>query len=132
MALYPKKAKYFLESLKKLRQVSKNSKGSYIDLKGRETVVTFRVPTELWMFILRWIPDFGKTDDDVHLLINTWSDLCSVGNLYKKRTLLTSESMVKALREKKSESKRSSDSEERSKGTEEVSSVLEAVPSSAG
>jgi len=37
--------------------------------------VKIRVPTELWLFIKRWIPDFGDDSADIELLRRVWCDL---------------------------------------------------------
>lgn len=73
-ALFPDRSDFFKRSLRSLREVTVNS-GEYRDEKNREYAVKIRVPTELWLFIKRWIPDFGDDSADIELLKKVWCDL---------------------------------------------------------
>jgi hypothetical protein len=75
--LYPKKFEFFMDGMKKLRQVQKNSDGSFVDKKGRWARISIRVPTELFLFIGRHIPEFGRDHKDVELLQVVAKDLVS-------------------------------------------------------
>lgn len=72
--LFPARADFFKRSMRSLREVTVNG-GEYRDEKNREYAVKIRVPTELWLFIKRWIPDFGDDSADVELLKRVWCDL---------------------------------------------------------
>jgi hypothetical protein len=70
--LYPNKADYFKQSLRELRNVTTDG---YSAGRAGQMECSIRVPTELWLFIQRWIPDFGKDSSDIQLLSRVWCDL---------------------------------------------------------
>ncbi|MBN1459183.1 MAG: hypothetical protein JXA57_06585 [Armatimonadetes bacterium] len=72
--LYPAKYRFFKSALAEMRKVQKNPDGSWVDQKGRESRVAFRVPTELWLFIQHRIPGFGKDYRDVEVLLKVAKD----------------------------------------------------------
>jgi hypothetical protein len=72
--MYPARADFFKRSLRNQREVT-NPHAEYKDEKGRQYLVKMRVPTELWMFIKRWIPEFGDESADIELLTRVWCDL---------------------------------------------------------
>lgn len=72
--LFPARADYFKRAMRELRSVTSDN-ASYRDDKNREYAVKIRVPTELWLFIKRWIPDFGDESADIELLKRVWCDL---------------------------------------------------------
>jgi hypothetical protein len=112
-SLYPKRARWFKRMLTQLNEVNKNTDGSYVDPKGRTTTfVKVRVPTELWLFIQRWLPDFGKHSDDLEALRRIWSDFAKVGKDHRRRSLLTPRK--KKGDDEGSTDKRSDDRQERS------------------
>jgi len=119
-ALYPKRAKWFQSKLKKWKEVNKNPDGSWTDPKGRTMFVRVRVPTELWLFIGRHIPDWGQDSNDLKLLAQVWSDLVPAAT--KKR--LNRQALVKdipnAKKEKEDSSKRGDDSKKLRGGLGEV------------
>lgn len=80
--LYPAKARFFRSALKNLRQVTTSG---YKAGKAGDMYVSIRVPTELWCYIQRWIPDFGQDSKDVELLSKVWCDLVK-GRDYRRRT----------------------------------------------
>lgn len=86
-ALYPARFEFFKTMLGRLNEVRKNDDGSYTDAKSREVFVRVRVPTELWMFLQRWIPDFGSDSADLDLLRKVWSGF-AVGKDRRQRTQL--------------------------------------------
>ena len=49
-------------------QVSPTSRGGTMSLR-------VRVPTEIFLFIKRYIPDFGESVADIGLLCSVWPDL---------------------------------------------------------
>lgn len=82
---YPKKFRFFKHALENMRQVQKNADGSFVDRKGRETHVSFRAPTELWLFIQHRIPGFGQDYSDVELLLKTAGDFFKASTLRRPR-----------------------------------------------
>lgn len=86
--LYPARADFFKTSLRQLREVAKNPDGSYHDNQGRQYFVTFRVPTELLLFVQRWIPDFGRDSEDIELMCRVWCDLVRPAKDHRVRTRL--------------------------------------------
>ncbi len=84
--MFPARADFFKRSLKELRAVTKESYSLGVD-KG-DAQVTLRVPTELWLFIKRWIPDFGDDSADVELLSRVWCDLVRPRKDARRRTRL--------------------------------------------
>jgi hypothetical protein len=73
--LYPGRAAYYKMALKNLRAVQTNTDASWTDAKGRHAYVSMRVPNELYMYVKRWIPDFGDDSADIDLLCRVWCDL---------------------------------------------------------
>lgn len=71
-ALYPNRADFFRRSLKELRKVTTDG---YQAGRHGHMYCQMRVPTELWLFIQRYVPDFGQDSSDVELLTKVWSDL---------------------------------------------------------
>lgn len=88
--LYPKTFKTYLQWMKKYRQVLKDPSGTTIDKKGRRLTHRIQVPTVLWLFIQRHIPDFGKDSKDIDLLAKLWCDFATVGKKrdHRRRTLI--------------------------------------------
>lgn len=72
--MFPARADFFKRAMKDWRDVTVEG-AEYKDQKNREYMVKIRVPTELWLFIKRWIPDFGDDDKDIQLLRRVWCDL---------------------------------------------------------
>jgi hypothetical protein len=71
--LYPARFKFYLNSFRKLKQVRKAS-GRFIDEAGH-TYFADQIPTEPFMFVQRWLPDFGKeNEEDMELLFKAWED----------------------------------------------------------
>jgi len=85
-AMYPARADFFKQGLRQLREINKNPDGSYRDAKDRECRVRYRVPTELLLFIQRWVPEFGKDSADIDLLVRVWCDLVRPGKERRKVT----------------------------------------------
>ena len=85
-AMFPARADFFKRSLKDMRAVTTDG---YALGKGRgEMKCTLRVPTELWLFIKRWIPGFGDDSKDVELLCRVWCDLVRPRKDHRRRTRL--------------------------------------------
>jgi hypothetical protein len=84
--MYPAKADFFRRSLKELRAVTKESYS--LGVQKGDASVRFRVPTELWLFIKRWIPEFGKDSEDVELLCRVACDLVRPTKDHRRRTRL--------------------------------------------
>ncbi len=87
--MYPARADWFKTNLRLLREVNKNPDGSYRDARDREWRVRYRVPTELLMFIQRWVPDFGRDSADIDLLVRVWCDLVRPGKDRRRYTRLS-------------------------------------------
>jgi hypothetical protein len=107
--VYPAKFRFFKTSLQRMRQVQKAPDGSWVDKKGRRTEVRFRAPTELWLFIQRWIPGFGNTSDDIDLLLKTAGDFFASAPRHSKKIYSVKDQTKKSER-KPDEDKRSDDS----------------------
>lgn len=86
--LYPGRFRYYIDALRKLREVQKNADGSFRDQKGREYQVQIRVPTELMLYIQRWHPEFVQDSADIETLIRVWCDLVRVGKDRRRRRTL--------------------------------------------
>lgn len=105
-AMYPARADFFRQNLRQLREINKNSDGSYKDAKGREWFVRYRVPKELLMFVQRWVPDFGQDSADIDLLVRVWCDLVRPGKDRRKHTrLVVKEDYVAKSRPNRSSSR---------------------------
>ena len=104
---YPKKFRFFKAALQRMRQVRKNPDGSWVDRKGRRAQVKFQAPTELWLFLQYRIPGFGKTDDDVRLLLKVAGDFFAAGSMDHKRQFYSVKDQTK--KKKKSEKKTDED-----------------------
>jgi hypothetical protein len=83
--LYPNKADYFKSALRELRAVTTDG---YAAGRAGHMECRIRVPTELWLFLQRWIPDFGKDSSDIELLARVWCDLVRVKKDHRRRTHL--------------------------------------------
>lgn len=91
-ACYPRKFEFYRQNLRRLREVTI---GSHKDLKGREVDITFRVPTEPFLFLQSIWPDFGKDSDDIQMLIRLWEDFAVArSKRHKKVSLLWSRSFL--------------------------------------
>lgn len=86
-AMYPVKADWFKTQMRHARDVTVEG-ATYAAGKGREFCVKIRVPTELWQFIKRWIPDFGEDSKDIDLLLRVWCDLVRPARDHRTRTRL--------------------------------------------
>lgn len=85
--IYPAKADWFKQQLRRQREIT--VEGARFNCgKGREMRVMYRVPTELIMYIQRWVPDFGRDDKDQELLSRVWCDLVRPCNDNRRRTRL--------------------------------------------
>lgn len=73
--------------IREMLQLKKMSRASYTDNLGRETLVTMKVPTKLFMGCQRVMPDFGEDSDDIALLTKVLRDL-NGGRDYRCRSLL--------------------------------------------
>lgn len=113
-ALYPAKYRFFMSVLRGMRQVAKNGNGSYIDKKGRYVQVKFHVPQELWLFIQRRIPGFGRAYDDIERMLKIADEFRGAQHLTHKRIY-----SVQKEREKKNEDKRRNDRQKRGKDNKE-------------
>lgn len=86
--LYPRRFKYLLSEMKKLRECNFQADGSYVSKHGT-TFVKFRVPTELWLYLQARIPGWGETEKDIELLLDVWQDLVRAGKRdHRKRSRL--------------------------------------------
>src|SRR5258705_3103594 len=85
-SMYPAKADFFRRSLKELRAVTKESYS--LGVQRGDARVTMRIPTELWLFIKRWIPEFGKDSEDIDLLCRVACDLVRPTKDRRPRTRL--------------------------------------------
>lgn len=88
--LYPRTFKTYLTWMRKYRQILKDPSGTFVDKKGRGVTHRIQVPTVLWLFIQRHIPDFGRNIDDLDLLSKCWCDFADIGRKKdnRKRTLI--------------------------------------------
>jgi hypothetical protein len=84
-AMFPARSDYFKRAMKEQRSVT-NDHAEYRDDKNREYYVKIRVPTELWLFIKRWIPDFGDDSKDIDLLNRVWCDLVRPAREHRRIT----------------------------------------------
>lgn len=67
--LYPERYREAIALAREAReQVSPTSRGGTMSLR-------VRVPTEIFLFIKRYIPDFGESVADIGLLCSVWPDL---------------------------------------------------------
>jgi hypothetical protein len=124
--LYPKKFRFFMKSLGRMRDLNKNSDGSFIDPKGRWARIGIRVPTELFLFIQHRIEGFGDDYNDMLMLQRVASDFLSMVKRPKRR--IWAPDPKRRSEKKDNEDQRGNDSEGRAK---EPSGVL-SVPGEGG
>jgi hypothetical protein len=84
-ALYPARAEFFMRSMRRLRETAIPA----CQTKNGEMRCEYRVPQELFLFIQRWIPDFGDDHSDIELMCRVWCDLVRPTKDYRRRTRLT-------------------------------------------
>lgn len=85
--LYPNKADWLKRNLRRLREVTTND-GSYKNAGGGDYYVSLRIPTELWFYLRRWIPNFGDDSEDVELLKKVFCDLVRPARDHRRHTRL--------------------------------------------
>jgi hypothetical protein len=83
--MYPARADFFRRSLRNLREVTTDG---YSMGRAGDAYCKIRVPTELWLFIKRWVPDFGDDSKDIELLTKVWGDLVTPRRDRRRRTRL--------------------------------------------
>lgn len=83
-AMFPARADFFKRSLKNLQQITTDG---YAKQHG-DFYCSARVPTELLLFIQRWIPEFGRDSKDFDLLRKVWCDLVRPRKDRRRRTRL--------------------------------------------
>lgn len=88
--------------VKEMLQLKKMSRASYTDKQGRETLVTMKVPTKLFMACQRVMPDFGQDSDDIALLTKVLRDLSGNAEYRCKGLLLPHNFPLKTPHEQKS------------------------------
>lgn len=110
-SLYPKKFRFFKSALQEMRKVQKNPDGSFVDQKGRVARISIRAPTELWLFLVRRIPDWGKDHEDVELLMKVAGDFFSTTNKRFRRIHSVMDQRKKKGEKTDNEHKRDNDSE---------------------
>lgn len=82
--LYPRRYKFCLHHLRKLREVTV---AKATDLRGRDIRTTLRVPTEPFTFLQTQIPGFGDDSKDIDLLLRLWEDMARASNKdHRQRT----------------------------------------------
>lgn len=86
--MFPARSDFFKRTMRNLREVTVQA-GEYKDQKNREYMVKIRVPTELWLFIKRWIPDFGDDSADIELLKRVWCDLVRPAKEHRRITRIS-------------------------------------------
>lgn len=82
--MYPARADFFKRNLKNLRDVTT---GGYGQSRG-DFYCRVRVPTELLLYIQRWIPEFGRDSKDIDVLCKVWGDLVRPRKDRRRRTRL--------------------------------------------
>ena len=86
--MFPARADYFKRMLKQLKEVSVDG---YQAGRSGKMYCSIRVPTELMMFMQRWIPEFGRDSADLELLAKVWCDLLPVKDHRKHTRLIVKE-----------------------------------------
>lgn len=89
-SMYPAKYRYITAGIKRLNQVVSDSSTGR---RGKERHLFFqiRVPTELMLFIQRWLPDFGRDHKDIELLQRCWPDLAHKDRRIRRRMYVSRE-----------------------------------------
>jgi hypothetical protein len=115
--VYPQKYRFFKNALQNLRAVQKNPDGSFVDKKGRWARISMRMPTELWLFFCHKIPDWGKDQTDVELLLKVAKDFADTrqGNFKRIFSVTDWRNKKKKKSEKKNENLKRSNSKKRGK-----------------
>lgn len=95
-SLYPEKYRWLLEEMTKLRQVGTVG---YTDAQGRETTVTMKFPSEIFLFLQWVLPGFGQDSDDIKLLTSIAKNLDAHVPLRKGQSLFVTLDLKKKIEE---------------------------------
>lgn len=83
---YPAKYRFITNAIRELNKCVVDSRTAKYG-HDRHLYLEIRVPTELMLFIQRWIPEFGRDSEDIVLLKKCWPDLATKD--WRKRTRMT-------------------------------------------